>query len=105
MRQLLFCAGAAHPLSDTIAPWVGTTAHFPPARVGLLASKLLNQLALGGRVEMPAWDKNGNPVRDHRKGCPGNPRTPCGCPLVLVEKVLLPESRILMWQCDRIDPH
>ena len=77
----------------------------PRHAVGLLASKLLNQLALGGRVEMPAWDKNGNPVRDHRKGCPGNPRTPCGCPLVLVEKVLLPESRILMWQCDRIDPH
>ena len=70
----------------------------------LLASKRLNQLALGGRVEMPAWDKNGNPVRDHRPDCAAIPGVPCGCPLVLVEKVLLPESRILMWQCDRIDP-
>jgi hypothetical protein len=70
----------------------------------LLASKRLNQLALGGRVEMPAWDKNGNPVRDHREDCAAIPGVPCGCPLVLVEKVLLPESRILMWQCDRIDP-
>jgi len=70
----------------------------------LLASKRLNQLALGGRVEMPAWDKNGNPVRDHREDCAAIPGVPCGCPLVLVEKVLLPESRILMWQCDRVDP-
>jgi hypothetical protein len=70
----------------------------------LLASKQLNRLALGGRVEMPAWDKNGNPVRDHREDCAAIPGILCGCPLVLVEKVLLPESRILMWQCDRIDP-
>ena len=70
----------------------------------LLASKRLNQLALGGRVEMPAWDKNGNPVRDHREDCAAIPGIPCGCPLVLVEKVLLPESRVLMWQIDRCDP-
>jgi hypothetical protein len=70
----------------------------------LLASKRLNQLALGGRVEMPAWDKNGNPVRAHREDCAAVPGTPCGCPLVLVEKVLPPESRILMWQLDRCDP-
>ena len=70
----------------------------------LLASKRLNQFALGGRVEMPAWDKNGNPVRDHREDCAAIPGIPCGCPLVLVEKVLLPESRVLMWQMDRCDP-
>ena len=71
LRQLLFCAGAAHPLSDTIAPWVGTTAHFPPARVGLLASKLLNQLALGGRVEMPACGQERQPgPRPSQKAAP-----------------------------------
>ena len=35
----------------------------------LLASKQLSRLALGGRVEMPAWDKDGNPVRNHREDC------------------------------------
>ena len=28
----------------------------------------------------------------------------CGCELVFVEKVVMPDSRILMWQIDRIDP-
>ena len=28
----------------------------------------------------------------------------CGCELVFVEKVVMPDSRILMWQVDRIDP-
>lgn len=70
----------------------------------LLASKQLNRLALGGRVEMPCWDKAGNPIRDHREDCAAVPGVPCGCPLVLCEKVLLPESRILMWQMDRCDP-
>jgi hypothetical protein len=72
------------------------------AEFSLLASKQLSRLALGGRVEMPAWDKDGNPVRDHREGCPGKPGTPCGCPLVMCETVLKPESKILMRQLDRI---
>jgi hypothetical protein len=54
----------------------------------LLASRRLNQLAVGGLITMPAYDKTGSPIRDHRQGCAG--QFGCGCELKLVEKVLLP---------------
>jgi hypothetical protein len=68
----------------------------------LLANQQLNKMAIGGLIRMPAFDKSGSPIRNHREGCDMEPG--CGCELVFVEKVVMPDSRILMWQVDRIDP-
>ncbi len=68
----------------------------------LLANRRLNQMATGGLIRMPAFDKSGSPIRNHREGCDMEPG--CGCELVFIEKVMMPDSRILMWQVDRIDP-
>jgi hypothetical protein len=68
----------------------------------LLANRQLNRLATGGLVRMPAYDKSGSPIRKHREGCDAEPG--CGCELVFVEKVLMPNPNVLMWQVDRLDP-
>jgi hypothetical protein len=59
-------------------------------------------MATGGLIRLPAFDKSGSPIRNHREGCGAEPG--CGCELKIVEKVMMPDSRILMWQVDRIDP-
>jgi hypothetical protein len=69
----------------------------------LLANRRLNQMATGGLIRMPAFDKSGSPIRNHREGCDMEPG--CDCELKIVEKVMMPDSRILMWQVDRIDPN
>jgi hypothetical protein len=68
----------------------------------LLANRRLNQMAVGGVMRIPAFYKTGAPIRNHRKGCDTAPG--CGCELKFVERVMPPDSRILMWQVDRIDP-
>jgi len=68
----------------------------------LLASRRLNQLAVGGLITLPAYDKTGSPIRKHEKDCAAI--GPCQCELVMVEKVLLPNPNVLMWQVDRVDP-
>jgi hypothetical protein len=69
----------------------------------LLANRRLNQMATGGLIRLPAFDKSGSPIRNHREGC--DMEAGCGCELKIVEKVMMPDSRILMWQVDRIDPN
>ena len=69
----------------------------------LLANRRLNQLATGGVVRVPKFDKTGSPIRKHHKDCDG--QSGCGCELEFVEKVLLPNPNVLMWQVDRIDPN
>ena len=68
----------------------------------LLASRRLNQLAVGGLITLPAYDKTGSPIRRHEPDCAGI--DPCQCELVMVEKVLLPNPNVLMWTMDRVDP-
>ncbi len=71
----------------------------------LLASRRLSQLAVGGVVQLPAYDKKtGAPLRDHREDCPAIPGVPCGCELIVTERVLLPNANALMFQLDRSDP-
>jgi hypothetical protein len=71
----------------------------------LLASRRLSQLAVGGVVQLPAYDKKtGAPLRDHRKDCPAIPGANCGCELIVTERVLLPNANALMFQLDRSDP-
>ena len=70
----------------------------------LHANRRLNQLAVGGLVRMPAFDKAGNPIRNHKPKCGAAPGYPCECELVIVEKVLMPNPNVLMWQVDRLDP-
>ena len=69
----------------------------------LLANRRLNQLATGGVVRVPKFDRTGSPIRKHHKDCDG--QSGCGCELEFVEKVLLPNPNVLMWQVDRIDPN
>jgi hypothetical protein len=68
----------------------------------LLANRRLNQMATGGLIRLPAFDKSGSPIPNHREGCGAEPG--CGSELKILEKVMMPDSRILMWQVDRIDP-
>ena len=68
----------------------------------LLASRRLNQLAVGGLITLPAYDKTGSPIRRHEPDCAGIGL--CQCELVMVEKVLLPNPNVLMWTMDRVDP-
>jgi len=68
----------------------------------LLASSRLNQLAVGGLITLPAYDKSGSPIRRHEPDCAAT--GPCQCELVMVEKVLLPNPQVLMWTMDRVDP-
>ena len=70
----------------------------------LFANRQLNRLATGGLIRMPSFDKAGNPIRDHKPTCGAAPGYPCDCDLVYVEKVLMPNPNVLMWQVDRIDP-
>ena len=71
----------------------------------LLASRRLSQLAVGGVLQLPAYDKKtGAPLRNHRKDCPAIPGVPCGCELIVTERVLLPNANALMFQLDRSDP-
>src|SRR5882724_2457522 len=71
----------------------------------LLASRRLGQLAVGGVLQLPAYDKKtGAPLRNHRKDCPAIPGVPCGCELIVVERVMLPNPQALMFQLDRSDP-
>ena len=70
----------------------------------LFANRQLNRLATGGLIRMPSFDKAGNPIRDHKPDCGAAPGYPCQCDLVYVEKVLMPNPNVLMWQVDRIDP-
>jgi hypothetical protein len=69
----------------------------------LLANRRLNQLATGGVMRVPKFDKTGSPIRKHHKDCDATPG--CGCELEFVEKVLMPNPNVLMWQVDRIDPN
>lgn len=68
----------------------------------LLASSRLNQLAVGGLITLPAYDKSGSPIRRHEADCAATGL--CQCELVMVEKVLLPNPQVLMWTMDRVDP-
>ena len=66
----------------------------------LFANRNLNRLATGGLIRMPSFDKAGNPIRDHKPTCGAAPGYPCGCDLVYVEKVVMPNPNVLMWQVD-----
>jgi hypothetical protein len=71
----------------------------------VLASRRLSQLAVGGVVQLPAYDKKtGAPLRNHREDCPAIPSANCGCELIVTERVLLPNAQALMFQLDRSDP-
>jgi hypothetical protein len=52
----------------------------------------MKQCATGGIVELPCADKHGNPVRDDA----GN--------IITAPKVLLPDSRLMMYLADRLVP-
>jgi hypothetical protein len=71
----------------------------------LFANRHLNRLATGGLVRLPAFTKDGTPVRNHKPECGVAPGYPCDCELVVVEKVLMPNPNVLMWQVDRLDPN
>jgi hypothetical protein len=70
----------------------------------LFANRNLNRLATGGLIRLPSFDKSGSPIRNHKKTCGAAPGYPCDCDLVYVEKVLMPNPNVLMWQVDRLDP-
>lgn len=70
----------------------------------LFANRNLNRLATGGLIRMPSFDKAGNPIRNHKPTCGAAPGYPCDCDLVYVEKVVMPNPNVLMWQVDRLDP-
>jgi hypothetical protein len=70
----------------------------------LFANRNLNRLATGGLIRMPSFDKAGNPIRNHKPECGAAPGYPCDCDLVFVEKVVMPNPNVLMWQVDRLDP-
>jgi hypothetical protein len=61
-----------------------------------------HQLAVGGVIELPAMDKEGNPVRIHTPDC--NNQKACRCKIVFVDKVVMPSERALEFELDRLDP-
>ena len=56
------------------------------------AARRLNQLAVGGVIQLPDFDKENNPLRD-KDGA-----------LIVTEKAMLPNANAFMYILDRVDP-
>lgn len=76
--------GPFHDLAEAIAR--------AKADFVVTAARRLNQLAVGGVIQLPAFDRDNNPIRD-KSGA-----------LVVTEKAMLPNANALMYILDRVDP-